>query len=139
MNAKNMNIQEIVDNFALFDDWEDKYRYLIDLGRTLPPMPEALKTDENKVRGCMSQVWMVLKWDQSGKLAMEADSDAQIVRGLVAVLRIIYNGETAENIKKVDVERIFRSLGLDQHLSPNRRNGFYAMVERIGAFIACGK
>jgi cysteine desulfuration protein SufE len=133
-----MNIEEIISNFSLFDDWEDRYRYLIDLGNTLPPTAEELKTDATKVRGCTSQVWMILGWN-SGKLAMVADSDAQLVRGLVAVLFIIFNGKTKEEAQSIDVKSIFAQLGLDQHLSPNRRNGFFAMVERINSFIADGK
>lgn len=133
-----MNIDEIIDNFALFDDWEDRYRYLIDLGSSLPPMSDALKTEETKVRGCMSQVWMVLEWDKEDRLSMTVDSDAQIVRGLAAVLRIIFHGRTAGEIKRIDVDQIFKKMGLDQHLSPNRRSGFYAMVERIRSFTARG-
>ena len=131
-----MNIKEIVDNFGLFDDWEDRYRYLIDLGGHLPHMDETLKTEETRVRGCMSQVWMVMNWDENNKLSLLADSDAQIVKGLIAVLLAIFQGRTAQEISAIDVEQIFGELGLDQHLSPNRRNGFYAMVERIRAFTA---
>lgn len=134
-----MTIEELVDNFRLFDEWEDRYRYLIDLGDALPPMPEGLKTKDTMVRGCMSQVWMVLWWDEtSGKLCMQADSDARIVRGLIAVVRIIFEGRTRAEIEATDVGGIFKSLGLDQHLSPNRRSGFFAMVERVGAFVSAG-
>jgi cysteine desulfuration protein SufE len=134
MNVSNMNIDEIVDNFSLFDDWEDRYRYLIDLGGRLTPMPESLKTEETRVRGCMSQVWMVMGWDVNNKLSLLADSDAQIVKGLIAVLCAIFQGRTAEEIAAIDIDIIFGKLGLVQHLSPNRRNGFYAMVERIRLF-----
>lgn len=130
----NMNIKELVDNFSLMDDWEDRYKYLIDLGAALPEMPETLKTDSSKVRGCMSQVWMVLGWDENQRLTLLADSDAQIVRGLIAVLRAVFAGKSAAEIAAVDVEAEFAQLGLDQHLSPNRRNGFYSMVERVRAF-----
>ncbi len=129
-----MGIDEIVDNFSLFDDWEERYRYLIDLGRELPFMDESLKTEETRVRGCLSQVWMVLGWSADGRLKMIADSDAQIVRGLIAVLQAIFSGRTREEITAVNVEDIFGRLGLDQHLSPNRRNGFFSMVERVRAF-----
>ena len=137
-----MNIEEIVDNFGLFDDWEDRYRYLIDLGGRLPVMDEALKTEETMVRGCMSQVWMVARWekgrDGNNRLFLLADSDAQIVKGLIAVLLAIFQGKTAEVVAAAaaDVDQVFSKLGLDQHLSPNRRNGFYAMVERIRSFTA---
>jgi len=134
-----MNIEEIIDNFSLFDDWEDRYRYLIDLGSRLPPMEEALKTEETKVRGCMSQVWMVLGWDKENRLSITVDSDAQIVRGLAAVLRIIFHGKTKEEITGIDLAGIFKKLDLEQHLSPNRRSGFYAMVERIRSFTARDK
>ena len=131
-----MNIEEIVDNFGLFEDWEDRYRYLIDLGSRLPPMPDALKIEETKVRGCMSQVWMVLGWNEARRLSLLADSDAQIVKGLIAVLCAIFQGKTADEVSATDIDQIFGKLGLDQHLSPNRRNGFYAMVERIRSFTA---
>lgn len=131
-----MDIEELIENFALFEDWEDRYRYLIDLGQTLLlPMAEELKTETSKVKGCMSQVWMVLGWDDTGKLTFTADSDAQIVKGLIAVLKVIYAGKTAAEIKNFDIEKTFAKMGLDQHLSPNRRNGFFAMVERIKSFI----
>jgi cysteine desulfuration protein SufE len=139
MNLSNMTIEEIVDNFSLMDDWEDRYRYLIDLGGRLPPMDEVLKTEESRVRGCMSQVWMVLGWDQNHRLTLLADSDAQIVKGLIAVLRAIFHDKTAEEISTIDIDKIFGGLGLNQHLSPNRRNGFYAMVERVRAFTAAHK
>jgi cysteine desulfuration protein SufE len=129
-----MSIAELADNFAALDDWEDRYKYLIDLGNTLPAMDENLKTDSAKVRGCMSQVWMVLGWDGEGKLTLVADSDAQIVKGLIAVLIAMFKGKSAVEAAALDVEATFRKLGLDQHLSPNRRNGFFSMVEAVRAF-----
>lgn len=135
-----MTIEEIVDNFSLLEDWEDRYRYLIDLGGRLPPMEEAFKTEETRVRGCMSQVWMVLDWEKDSngnhRLTLLADSDAQIVKGLIAVLYAIFQGRTANEISAINIDEIFGKLGLNQHLSPNRRNGFYAMVERIRSFTA---
>lgn len=133
-----MNIDEIVDNFALFGDWEERYSYLISLGSKLPPMPDAFKTEATKVSGCTSQVWIVPSWDEKGRFSMMADSDAQIVRGLVAVLYALFQGKTAAEIRAMDVEGIFKKLGLDEHLSPNRRSGFFAMVERVRAFTAGG-
>ncbi len=130
-----MNIEELVDNFALFEDWEDRYRYLIDLGGRLPAMDEALKTEHIKVKGCMSQVWMLLGWDGQGHLTMLADSDAQIVKGLIAVLHIMVAGKKRQELAELDVEGQFARLGLDQHLSPNRRNGFFSMVENVKAFV----
>lgn len=131
-----MNIKEIVDNFSLFEDWEDRYAYLIDLGQRLPPLPDSLKTEETRVKGCMSQVWLVMKWDDDGRLYLLADSDAQIVRGLIAILCTIFQGKTAAEMNNINAAAIFTQLGLDQHLSPNRRNGFFSMVERVLAFTA---
>jgi cysteine desulfuration protein SufE len=129
------SIEELAENFALFDDWEGRYRYLIDLGRALPAMDEALKTDETLVRGCTSRVWMVAETSQ-GKFHFTADSDAHIVRGLVALLVAAYQDKPVKEIPGIDIEAIFKKIGLDQHLSPNRRSGFYAMVERIKTLAA---
>lgn len=125
---------ELVDNFVLFDDWEERYQYLIHLGRRLPPMEDALKTPASKVQGCMSEVWLVTGWDEAGRLILRADSNADIVRGLIAVLTALFAGKTREEIAATDIEASFAQLGLDKHLVPNRRNGFYAMVERVRAF-----
>lgn len=125
-------LEDISDSFALFDSWEDRYRYLIDLGRRLPPMSEDLKTEAHRVKGCTSQVWLV-SFEEDGKFSFVADSDAQIVRGLIYLLFIAYSGKDKQDIKSTDIERAFQDLGLDKHLSPNRRNGFFAMVERIKA------
>lgn len=127
------NLQDLQENFELFDDWEERYRYLIDLGRKLPKMDDALKNDETLVRGCTSQVWLVPKI-KDGVLYFQADSDAHIVRGLVALLVAAYQGQKLEDIPKIDIEQTFRDIGLDQHLSPNRRSGFFSMVERIKSF-----
>src|SRR6185295_9883048 len=118
-----MSFAELAENFALFDDWEDRYRYLIDLGRKLPPFPDAAKTEANKVRGCMSQVWMVPGHaaDDPAKFAFAADSDAHIVKGLIAVLGTLFSGKTPAEIAATDTEAGFKQLGLDQHLSPTRR------------------
>lgn len=130
-----MTFAELVENFALFDDWEDRYRYLIDLGRKLPPLPEAFKTEANKVRGCMSQVWLVTGHPAGdvSRFAFAADSDAHIVKGLIAVLGVLFSGQTPAAIAGIDPEAAFKTLGLDQHLSPTRRNGLVAMVQRIKA------
>jgi len=122
--------KEIVENFSLFDDWEERYRYLIDLGRQLPPMEESLKTEENFVQGCTSRVWMQGSI-KNGEFHFVADSDAHIVRGLIALLVKVYQGRAVEEISGVDIKAMFEKIGLDQHLSPNRRSGFFAMVERI--------
>lgn len=130
-----MTIEDLLENFALFDSWEDRYRYVIDLGRKLPDLPAELRSDAFKVKGCMSQVWLVpeVPEDAPEILRFRADSDAAIVKGLAAILLILYSGRTAKEILDTDVEAIFAQLGLDQHLSPSRRNGFYSMVDGIKA------
>ncbi|HPQ51137.1 MAG TPA: SufE family protein [Alphaproteobacteria bacterium] len=127
------SIEEIIESFELMDDWEDRYRVLIDLGKILPELPDTLHRDEFLVKGCTSKVWMIPDV-KSGKFTFQADSDAHIVRGLVAVLYVIFNNIPVTDILSVDVEEIFSKLGLDQNLSPNRRNGFFSMVEKIKAF-----
>ena len=125
-----MTIEEIIENFSYLDDWEDKYRYLIELGEGLPPFPETLKNDANKVDGCMSQVW--LSFSKEGNVYhFIADSDALIVKGLIAIILAAYSGKTLQEIQEVDIDEIFKKLGLDMNLSPTRRNGFFEMVEKI--------
>jgi len=124
------SLNELVENFALFDDWEERYRYLIDLGRSLPAMDEGLKTEETLVRGCTSQVWMDASIED-GVLNFTADSDAHIVRGLIGFLYAAYQGQKIADIPDIDIKAAFTEIGLDQNLSPNRRNGFFSMVERI--------
>ncbi len=133
-----MAIETIRSDFALLDDWEDRYRYLIELGRGLPPFPEALRTDANKVRGCVSQVWLASTLERHGAdaapvLQLQGDSDAHIVRGLVAVLFALVRGRTPEEILRTDARAVFAELGLAEHLTPQRSNGFFSMVERIRA------
>ncbi|MGB0921968.1 MAG: SufE family protein [Alphaproteobacteria bacterium] len=128
------NIAELQDNFSLFDDWEDRYRYVIELGRELTPMDDALKTPETKVEGCTSQVWFVRQRQDDGTLTFIGDSDAHIVRGLIAILFVIYGGKTPDDILAIDARAVLGDLGLDQHLSPSRTNGLFAMVGRIRAF-----
>ena len=125
-----MDTAELIENFSFLEDWEDRYSYLIELGRNLPPLDEADKNDQTKVEGCMSQVWLKTEID-GDVLTFDGESDAHIVRGLIAVLRIILSGKTKKEIQQTDVEAIFKQLGLESHLSPTRRNGFFAMVERI--------
>ena len=125
-----MDTAELIENFSFLEDWEDRYSYLIELGRNLPPLDEADKNDQSKVEGCMSQVWLKTEID-GDVLTFDGESDAHIVRGLIAVLQIILSGKTKKEIQETDVEAIFKQLGLESHLSPTRRNGFFAMVERI--------
>lgn len=121
---------DIIDTLSFFDSWEDRYKYIIDLGKELPPLAEALHTDEYIVRGCQSQVWLVHEV-RDNRLFFQADSDAFIVKGLLGVVLAAYNGKTAEEIKAVDIERYFARLDLLQHLSSTRGNGLKAMVKRI--------
>jgi cysteine desulfuration protein SufE len=125
------SMEDLVDRFERLPDWRERYKYLISLGEKLPPFDESDRTAENKVTGCMSQVWMVLHPDHEDTLDLRADSDAAIVRGLIAVLLRLYHGTTPEEAVQIDVDGAFARLGLDKHLSPNRRNGFYSMVLRV--------
>lgn len=133
-----MTITELKENFALIDDWEDRYRYVIELGRALPEMPAAARTETNKVRGCASQVWLVTTLTPRGKgqsplMHIEGDSDAHIVRGLVAILLAVYQDRPADEIAGHDALRDFAELGLKDHLTPQRSNGLASMVARIRA------
>lgn len=128
-------IDEIRDSFAFFDDWEDRYKFIIDLGRELPPMPDALKVDANIVRGCQSQVWIDHRVD-AGRLYFTIDSDALIVRGLIAIVLAAFNGRTPAAILAYDIDGLFRDLDLLRHLSPTRGNGLAALVKRIRGIAA---
>ena len=130
-----MTIDEIRDNFALLDDWDDRYRYVIELGRTLDPMPEAEHSAANKVQGCASQVWLSRQLDRSDGneplLNYLGDSDAHIVRGLIAILLTLYSGRTPQEILATDALAVFDEFGFREHLTPQRSNGLRSMVERI--------
>lgn len=126
--------QEIVEEFSLFDDWMDRYQYIIDLGRQLPDFPEGLRTEENRIRGCQSQVWFVAE-QKDGRLYFRAISDAAIVSGLIALLLRIYSGRKPQEI--LDTEPDFvAALELEQHLSPTRSNGLSSMLQAIRNFAA---
>lgn len=127
-------IDAIYDDFAFLDDWEDRYRYIIDLGEGMPPFPESARNAAHKVRGCVSQVW--LKTTVSGSkddptLALQGDSDSHIVKGLVAIVIALFSDRTAGEILRTDAEAVFSRLGLDEHLTPQRANGLRSMVKRI--------
>ena len=124
----------MIENFSYLPDWEDKYRYLIELGENLPPMSDAEKTPENKVNGCMSQVWITHSLKE-GRHQFKMDSDAHIVRGLEAVIYTLVNDKTTEEIKTLDIPAIFDEIGLNEHLSPTRRNGFNGMINKIKELI----
>ena len=132
-----MTLDEIIENFTYLDEWDDRYRYLIELGRMLEPLDEAAHNDANKVRGCASQVWLETRVDAdagSGPvLTFKGDSDAHIVRGLVALVLALYSGHTPSEILSTDAQELFSTLGLSQHLTPQRSNGVRSMVERIKA------
>ena len=126
-----MDIQELIDNFELLDGWEEKYSYIIELGNQLEPLDENYRTEEWKVRGCQSQVWLEPQKSEDGKIHFKGDSDAFIVKGLIAIVLMIYSDKSAQEIKEIEVEKIFAKLGLQEHLSPSRRNGLFSMVEKI--------
>src|SRR5262244_3583236 len=129
-----MSIDDILADFAVLDDWEDRYRYLIELGRGLEPLQEAERTPATKVRGCASQVWLISKVEGQGPeavLTFRGESDAHIVRGLIAVLFALYSGKPARQILAIDEKAVFSELGLDSHLTPQRSNGLASMAARI--------
>jgi cysteine desulfuration protein SufE len=129
------DIAEIIDNFEVLDDWDDRYRYLIELGRELPPLAPAAHNDANKVQGCASQVWLETDVRRNGPdgpvLIFVGDSDAHLVRGLIAVLFAMFSGKAAKDILAIDAITLFERMGLREHLTPQRSNGFRSMVERI--------
>ena len=131
------DIDEIIDNFSLLDEWDDRYRYLIELGRELPPLAAEAHNEANKVRGCASQVWLDTHVRPNGAggpvLSFVGDSDAHIVRGLIAILFAMYSGRSAKHILATDAVALFEKMGLREHLTPQRSNGFRSMVERIHA------
>src|SRR5215510_1452758 len=135
VTIKTMTIDEIIENFALLDEWDDRYRYVIELGRSLAPLSERDRRDANKVQGCASQVWLATAVQPNGQggpvLSFVGDSDAHIVRGLIAILFAIYSGKHAREILATDAVALFERLGLREHLTPQRSNGFRSMVERI--------
>ncbi len=126
-------IERIFEDFEFLDEWEDRYRYVIDLGRDLPPFPESARTPQNKVQGCVSQVWLETTRSDGPDPVMRfaGDSDAHIVRGLVAIMLALFSGRRASEIAKIDAEAVLKRLGLDEHLTPQRANGLRSMVARI--------
>lgn len=130
-----MTANELIENFSVLDDWDDRYRYVIELGRGLAPLPEAARTEANKVLGCASQVWLTTKIQPDGPggpvMTFLADSDAHIVRGLIAILFTLYSGKSAREVLSVDALAFFDRLGLRENLTPQRSNGLRSMVERI--------
>ncbi|MGA0839543.1 MAG: SufE family protein [Pseudomonadales bacterium] len=127
-----MTLDELKDTFAFLDSWEDKYRLVIDLGKDLPALPDSERQERNLVRGCQSQVWLVTRYDPvTDRLYLGLDSDAHIVRGLIAIVLAAYDGHSPRDILDFDIEALFKELDLVSHLSPTRGNGLRAMVARI--------
>ena len=131
------NFEDIVDDFEFMDDWEDRYRYVIELGKSMDPLDDAFRVDANKVHGCTSQVWLQ-SYIEDGVYRFDGDSDALIVRGLIAVLRALYNGVPTQQIAAIDAPAELARLGLNDHLSAQRSNGVRSMVERIRSVAAQG-
>jgi cysteine desulfuration protein SufE len=128
------SFNEIMENFGFLEDWEDRYRYLIELGKDLPPLPESEMTEETRVKGCASQVWVLTSINREGVepvLSFRGQSDAHIVKGLVALTLALYSGRSASEILALDALDPFRRIGLAEHLTPQRSNGVRSMVERI--------
>ena len=131
-----MKIDQILDDFEVLDSWDDRYRYIIELGRKLAPLPDAARSEANKVQGCASQVWFVSNASPAKNgggpvLEFLGDSDAHIVKGLIAILFSLYSGQAAKKILDTDAVALFEKLGLREHLTPQRSNGFRSMVDRI--------
>ncbi|HRE21276.1 MAG TPA: SufE family protein [Rhabdaerophilum sp.] len=127
-------LQTIRDDLAFLDDWDDRYRYLIDLGKAMPPLPPEAYSDTNKVQGCASQVWLLMDRDATtGALSIHGDSDALIVKGLVALVIALFDGKNPEEIRAVDAKAFFEEIGLSSHLTAQRSNGLASMVARIKA------
>ena len=131
-----MTLDTILDNFEFLDDWEDKYRYVIELGRALPEFPAESQNDINKVEGCVSQVWLIKtisKDEDDPVITYQGDSDAHIVKGLVAIVLAAFSGKRASAIQAFDTNAMFKQIGLNEHLTPQRSNGLNSMVQRIKA------
>lgn len=136
--ASSMNLDDLIQEFDDLGDWADQCELLIDIGRDLPPFPDEFRTDENKVHGCQSNVWMVAEIvsGSSPVIELKADSDAMLVRGLLAIILLVYSGRTAEEILATDIQKVFQRLGLHRHLSTARKNGLAGMVKRVREYAA---
>ncbi len=130
-NSISESLHKISEDFMVLDQWEDRYGYIIELGSELESYPKALYDDEHKVQGCMSQVWLTMQRNKDGSLHFCADSDAFIVKGLIAILLLLYNDRSPNDILSFDASKALGELNLDKYLSPNRRNGFVSVVEKI--------
>ena len=135
-NFLDTTVDDLIENFEFLGDWEERYAYLIELGKKLPPLDESEMVEDNRVHGCQAMVWLKMLPAGDSTFEIHADSDAFIVKGIIAVLLMIHNGKTAAQILEDDGTAIFARLGLDRHLSPTRRNGLHSMVSRIKALAA---
>jgi len=125
-------LEDVVDAFELLDDWEDRYAFIIDLGKALPPFPDSERTEANYVHGCQSQVWLIHHYDEdSGKLLLLIDSDAIIVRGLAAIILVALNNRTLTDLLAANIDELFERLDLFRHISPTRGNGLRSMISKI--------
>jgi len=130
--GKDTTLEDVLDGFELLDDWEERYAFIIDLGKQLPTFPEEARVEENYVHGCQSQVWLIHHYDEaSGRLYLLIDSDAMIVRGLAAIILVALNGKTPRDLLATDIDELFEQLDLFRHISPTRGNGLRAMVGKI--------
>ncbi|MEQ9545109.1 MAG: SufE family protein [Marinobacter sp.] len=130
--GKDTTLEDVLDGFEFLDDWEERYAFIIDLGKQLPSFPDEARTEENYVHGCQSQVWLIHHYDEeSGKLFLLIDSDAMIVRGLAAIILVALNGKTPRDLLATDIDELFENLDLFRHISPTRGNGLRAMVGKI--------
>ncbi len=129
-------ISEIEETFEFLGDWEERFGYLIDLGKKLPEMPEADRVEANRVHGCQASVWLKADIDDSGRLCLAAISDAHMVNGLIAIMLSLFDGTSPAEARAIDAKAVVDRLGLSEHLSPTRRNGLWAMIERIGVLTA---
>jgi len=130
--GKDTTLEDVLDGFELLDDWEERYAFIIDLGKQLPAFPEEARVEENYVHGCQSQVWLIHHYDEtSGRLYLLIDSDAMIVRGLAAIILVALNGKTPRDLLATDIDELFEQLDLFRHISPTRGNGLRAMVGKI--------
>lgn len=128
-----MTAEQLVEDFGFLDTWEDRYAYLLELGRALAPLAEEERNDTTHVKGCVSQVWLVTEAGEDKTLSFRGDSDSLIVRGLIAILLVLFSGKTCEEILATDPAPVLAQIGLDQHLTPQRANGLAAMIQRIKA------
>lgn len=123
--------EELIEDFELFDDWEERYRYIIDTGNSMPPLEEELRTEENRVQGCLSSVWLVIEATEDGTYYFRADSDSQLVKGLVCLVIMLFSDKSADEILQLDIDHVFEAINLRQHISRSRSNGLNSMIGRI--------